>query len=301
MNADARRILRVFPRRTSMTPTDEFAFVGDPPLWRPEADEVDVSVTFTWDRAEGQRLQRAWSLYYPIVRLGGPAFDDAGGEFVAGRYLRDGVTITTRGCPRACDYCMVPRREGKLRLLQEIGPGNVVQDNNLLAAPREHWDRVTTMLETQRGIEFSGGLDVQLIRPWHSDWIIAQRRHIRHVFFAYDRLNQLPALRQVVTRLSAGGMRRRQLRCYVLVGYQGDTIDAAAERLEEAWAAGTLPFAMRWRGVDGKRRIEEDWYRLCNKWMRPAATFASREEAEDAQLMVREDAVRGLYEQSGWE
>ena len=50
------RIVRVFPRRTSATPTDDLAFVGDPPLFLPEADEVHVSCTFTWDRAEARRL-----------------------------------------------------------------------------------------------------------------------------------------------------------------------------------------------------------------------------------------------------
>ena len=45
-------ILRVFPRRTTATPTDECAFIGNPPMFWPEADEVHVSVAFTWARAE---------------------------------------------------------------------------------------------------------------------------------------------------------------------------------------------------------------------------------------------------------
>ena len=67
-------IIRVFPRRTSYTPTDNMAFVGDPPLFRPDADEVHVSVTFTWDKSEGERLADAWSQYYQNVKLGGVAY-----------------------------------------------------------------------------------------------------------------------------------------------------------------------------------------------------------------------------------
>ena len=66
-------IIRVFPRKTSMTPEDSYSFVGDPPLFRPDAKEVHVSVTFTWDIEEGKRLQRAWANYYPNVKIGGPA------------------------------------------------------------------------------------------------------------------------------------------------------------------------------------------------------------------------------------
>ena len=67
------RIARVFPRRTSATPDDELAFVGDPPLFLPTADEVHVSCTFTWDRPQAQRLARAWANHGYTVRIGGPA------------------------------------------------------------------------------------------------------------------------------------------------------------------------------------------------------------------------------------
>ena len=66
-------IARVFPRRTSATPDDETAFVGDPPLFLPAVKEVHVSCTFTWDRPEAQRLARAWASQGYDVRLGGPA------------------------------------------------------------------------------------------------------------------------------------------------------------------------------------------------------------------------------------
>ncbi len=52
------RLIRVFPRRTSLTPTDSMSFIGDPPTILPEADEVHVSVTFTWDINEGHLLKR---------------------------------------------------------------------------------------------------------------------------------------------------------------------------------------------------------------------------------------------------
>ena len=34
------KIARVFPRRTSATPDDDLAFVGDPPPSPPDVDEV---------------------------------------------------------------------------------------------------------------------------------------------------------------------------------------------------------------------------------------------------------------------
>ena len=93
------RILRVFPRRTKQTPTDDMAFVGDPGLFMPDADEVHVSVTFTWDKSEAERLAESWGKHYGTVKVGGPAYGDRGDTFTPGMYVKEGVTFTSRGCP----------------------------------------------------------------------------------------------------------------------------------------------------------------------------------------------------------
>jgi hypothetical protein len=160
-------MIRVFPKQTKWTPTDELAFVGMPPLFRPPVQPVRISVVFTWDIPIAKKLHRAWSAYYPDVQMGGPAFGDPGGEFVPGRYIKDGVTITSRGCVRRCPWCFVPKREGRLREL-EIKPGWIVQDNNLLACSRKHIEAVFAMLQQQRrAVTFSGGLDTRLLKDWH--------------------------------------------------------------------------------------------------------------------------------------
>lgn len=44
-----KRIIRVFPTKTNATPTDELVRIRETPSFFDEADEVHVSVTFTWD------------------------------------------------------------------------------------------------------------------------------------------------------------------------------------------------------------------------------------------------------------
>jgi hypothetical protein len=53
------RVIRVFPRRTKATPTDPLAVTRGPELLD-EADEIHVSVTFSWDRAIAERLAEEW-------------------------------------------------------------------------------------------------------------------------------------------------------------------------------------------------------------------------------------------------
>lgn len=75
-------MIRVFPRRTKWTPTDDLSYIGYPPLFRPPEMPVRISVTFTWDIPLAQKLYMAWSAYYQDVQIGGPAFNDPGGEFI---------------------------------------------------------------------------------------------------------------------------------------------------------------------------------------------------------------------------
>ncbi len=263
-------IIRVFPRKTSMTPTDSMAFVGDPPLWRPEADEVHVSCTFTWDIEEAHRLAEAWAQYHPTVKLGGPAITGSNGDFTPGMYIRHGVTITSRGCPRRCPWCLVPDYEGAIHALP-IEPGWIVQDNNFLATPQRHQLRVFHMLREQgRAISFPGGLDTRLLTNWAVEQLYTLA--IKEVFLAADSKGSIHQLREAVDKL--GLLKRRQLRCYVLIAYGGETIEKAAERLEAVWDIGCLPFAQLFQPPDQFINYSRSWKALARTWSRPAAMFA---------------------------
>lgn len=280
------KIIRVFPRRTSLTPKDAYAFVGDPPLWRPEAGQVHVSVTFTWDIEEGYRLRDAWAQHYPVVKIGGPAIAPPENGFEPGMYVKDGVTFTSRGCPRYCPWCLVPEHEGALRLL-EIKPGWIVQDNNLLATPRKHQERVYAMLRSQRRkIDFAGGLEAAKV----NDWVTEQLRHLRigQLFLACDTEAALELLKQAVSKLPF--LNRRQLRCYVLIGFGDETLSEAEKRLEQVWQAGCLPFAQLFQPPDRYIQYPSDWRALARRWSRPAAMFSMH--ADDSAVLIADNAAR---------
>ncbi len=106
-----KRVIRVFPRRTKATPDDEGARIGVGPGLFDEADEVHVSVAFTWDLPLAEKLAAEWKFVAP-VQMGGPALGTRGEGFTPGFYVRRGYTITSRGCPNRCWFCSVWKREG---------------------------------------------------------------------------------------------------------------------------------------------------------------------------------------------
>lgn len=263
--------IRVFPARTNWTPTDTLAFIGDPPLaeFRPADPNtpVLVSVTFTWLKREGERLAAAWSQYYNNVRIGGPAYDDQGDEFTPGMFLKTGCTITSRGCPKKCGWCVVPTREGQIREL-EIKPGWIVQDNNLLACSENHLRRVFEMLKDQkRKIFFNGGLDKHYLKDWHRP--LFDSIPLGELWFACDTFADLPQLETAAKILDGIPIRKR--RCYTMIGYKGETLANAQRRIERVFELGFMPFCQLFQPDDRLITYPLEWRNLKQKWARPAA------------------------------
>jgi len=269
MMAQVINIIRVFPRRTSWTPADSLSFIGDPPLFRPKEDfPVRISCVFTWDIEECERLKRSWERFYSDVKTGGPAYDDKGGIFIPGRFVKPGIAITSRGCTKNCEWCFVPRREGWIRHMP-IFDGWDIADNNLLACSRPHVESVFEMLKKQPvPIKFSGGLDATLLQPWHVELLKTIR--LKFAWFACDYHGALVELERAADLMS--DFSREKKRAYVLIGFNGETVPQAEKRLMAVYRLGFLPMAMLYRGPDLRKSFfPKEWLNLQRTWSRPAA------------------------------
>ena len=207
------KIIRVFPRRTEWTPVDDLTFFDGPPLWDVGDYEIHVSCTFTWDRGWAERLVDEWYKTGNTVHLGGPALDIKGGEFFPGRYLKKGLVITSRGCNNKCWFCVVPKREGKIRELK-IQDGWDILDNNLLQCSQGHILGVFEMLNRQdrrgadgrrKGVKFTGGLEAAVLKDWHVDLISRLKPKPEILYFAYDTPDDLDPLIEAAKKMRAIG------------------------------------------------------------------------------------------------
>lgn len=263
------RIARVFPRRTRATPDDPLAFTGNPPLLSlPEIDEVHVSVAYTYDKPLAEELAYQWEVVGVPVKVGGPAYDDPGGEFVPGMYLKPGYTITSRGCNNHCWFCMASRREGPLREL-EIRDGWDILDNNLLQCSETHIRAVFEMLRRQpHRPKFTGGLEAKELKPWHCQ--LLREAKSERMYFAYDTPDDYEPLVEAGRMLMEAGITPQShvMACYNLIGFRGDTFDQAQKRLEQTIRAGFMPYAMLYRDEHGK--VDREWAKFQREWLRPA-------------------------------
>lgn len=260
------RILRVFPTRTSYTPTDELAFCGPPPMaaFIPEHDEVHISCTFTWDMDKAEDLAFQWEgATNKPVKLGGPAYHSPCEDFTPGLYVREGIIFTSRGCNNNCPWCGVRQMEGKLRELP-ITPGNIIQDNNFLQCSRQHKDKVFEMLRSQRGICFRGGLETDLIDDHFVSNITSLR--IAELWLACDTNAQLPRFKAACKKLTDAGFKRDQIRCYSLIGHD---MEAEEARNREIWIAGAMPYSQLERDFSRKKtEYSAEWKAFERIWQR---------------------------------
>lgn len=262
-----KQIIRVFPRRTNFTPDDENVRIASGPWLWDKPDEVHVSVAFTWDMPAARWLAEQWQSIAP-VKLGGPGAGDRGEHFEPGLYLKDGLTITSRGCPNKCWFCDVWKREGQEVRELPIRDGWNILDDNILATSTRHFTAVCEMLVKQkRRPEFTGGLEAARLTDWHCKRL--REINPAQLFFAYDTPDDLKPLQLAGEMLKDHGFKyKHPLRAYVLCGYPKDSIKKAEHRMREAIAAGFMPMAMAWRDTKGRR--DRNWAAFQRTWARPA-------------------------------
>ena len=263
------KIARVFPRVTSATPRDELSFYDAPSMFlhETEIDEVHISVAFSYDMKHAEWLAKQWEGTGLPVKMGGPAFNERGSEFIPGRYVKEGYTITSRGCPNNCWFCAVPGREGELHEL-EIKDGWNILDDNFLACSDDHINKVFEMLKRQKERpEFTGGLEAKIIKPWHADKLHEVKT--KRMYFAYDTPDDYEPLVYAGRFLLNAGFKVSShiACCYVLIGYKGDTFEKAEKRLNDTIKAGFMPYAMLYKDKVGN--VDETWANYQREWLRP--------------------------------
>jgi len=261
-----KKIIRVFPRKTNATPVDDNVRFGNPGLFD-KADEIHISITFSWDLKKAEMLAEQWRLIAP-VKIGGPATNNCRGEFMPGMYLKKGYVITSRGCPNKCWFCNVWKKFGDIEEL-EIKNGWNILDDNLLACSEDHIRNVFEMLKRQdQWIAFTGGLEAKRLKEWHIN--LLNQLRLKQIFFAYDTSDNLEPLINVSKMLKKAGIIKptsHVARCFVLIGFSKDTFEKAEKRLNTVLELGFMPFAMLYRDKFGE--CNKEWRKFQSEWANP--------------------------------
>ena len=176
------------------------------------------------------------------------------------------IGFTTRGCCRNCEFCVVPQKEGQLKIVGDLysicGGKKVVRllDNNLTAAPFDHFRLVMEQAVAKRVVlDITQGLDLRLLSRDHLETMRPVRLP-RRIHFAWDSLKHEEAIRRGL-KLFAEFYHPSRATVYLLVGYD-TTIEEDLYRINVVRGLKANPYVMAY---DRSDRYQSRLSRWCNR------------------------------------
>ena len=193
--------------------------VWDMPLFAHKSERIYVSCIFKENRAKAA----AWEVYSQ-AHIGGSGYDlsiKLPSEIEVMK-PRLNMGFTTRGCIRNCGFCIVPKKEGSIKItgdLYDLWDGKskkiTLMDNNILAVPDHFFKICDQAREMKVKLDFNQGLDHRLLTPAITHALA--NTPMTTYRFAYDSLRYRKTVNRAVSLLHAHGI--KYAIWYVLVGY----------------------------------------------------------------------------------
>ena len=176
---------------------------------------------------------------------------------------------TTRGCIRNCGFCIVPEKEGQIRVNQhplEFADPRfntmMIMDNNLFAAPEEWQKEVFDWFEnTSTKMLSPQGWDARLLTKQR--WVRLQSiKHAQAIHFAWDNTKDEHHIVKAIEIMRSGGISKSQLQrnisFYVLAGFES-TFEDALYRCTKLKEMGTQSFVMPYHKKDKRINALARW------------------------------------------
>lgn len=200
-------------------------------------------------------------------------------------YSLYGITDTaygflTRGCPRACPFCIVAEKEGRKSVrvsdLSEWWSGQKeikLLDPNTLAC-RDHLDLLKQLSESGAWVDFTQGVDARLLTEENILALNAVKTKMIH--FAWDLMPQSDAvLKGLDIYKKHGKLDERHTRVYVIVNFD-TTMEENLYRIYHLRELGFDPYVMIYDKPHAPREIKR-----LQRWVNNKYIWRSCERFED--------------------
>lgn len=176
--------------------------------------------------------------------------------------------FTTRGCINNCPFCVVPVKEGKVKIvgdLLDLWDGKTkditIYDNNILAIPEQFELICKQAIDNNIRLDFNQGLDHRLLTPEICK-ILKRIRH-KEYHFAFDNPGYKRSVSHAIDLLQAAGINRSIW--YVLVGFN-TSLSEDISRLNYLKERNQNAFVQRYNLKSNKQLIALSHWANHHSW-----------------------------------
>jgi len=168
----------------------------------------------------------------------------------------------TRGCIRNCPFCIVPKKEGRIRKVADIkdfwdGQKQIMLlDNNLTAMPTIFKDTLEEIIALNIKVKFSQGLDIRLINDEMAS-LLSRVRLWKRIHFAWDNIRDE---KQVIRgfNILTKYVPVYKVTVFVLIGFNSSP-EEDLYRVEKLRDMGLDPFVMPFDKQDHYQKSFARW------------------------------------------
>ena len=134
----------------------------------------------------------------------------------------------TRGCPNKCPWCVVPRKEGRIRpymdcdeIAIEGRTKLVLMDNNILAAGDYAKQQMRKIIERGYRVDFNQAIDARLVTDEFAELLANIKWIDRRIRFGCDTHGQIAECERAIALINSYGYRGEYF-LYTMIGGKSD-------------------------------------------------------------------------------
>lgn len=187
------------------------------------------------------------------------------------------ILFMSRGCIRNCKFCIVPKKEGKIRKVQSSnlnpkGKWIMLLDNNFFAC-KEWRENIEILKKYNQPIDFNQGIDLRILNEEQCKALASLK--IKSIHCAWDNYKDkekiLPKLEMLCKYVKP-----YKITCYVLVGFENKNItEQDLERVIILDKMGINPFAMGYVDFNNPKYEKSREVKDFCRWVNMKACFKS--------------------------
>lgn len=191
------------------------------------------------------------------------------------------IGFLTRGCIRNCPWCVVPKKEGKIRpystwrdVKRPDSRDILFMDNNVLAC--EHGiEQIREMIGQDVRVDFNQGLDARLITDEIAE-LLAKLKWINYIRMSADTDPMLDVVLRAIEKLKKYGVKPYRVFVYLLA----QDVESTERRAVALRDVGVNPFAQPYRDFTTNAEPVQELKDVA-RWINDKAVFKTVKRFKD--------------------